>query len=86
MFRFLKQSPWLPGYNLAMMKLTAMKLNPAFKRTQPLPLLTADLAKRAGRAARSIAHALPMASTWPAVAVSAAGRMLNANHKVSAAV
>ena len=59
-----------------------MKLNPAFKRTQPLPLLTADIAKRAGRAARSIAQTLPMPSAWPAAAMTAAGRMINANYKV----
>ena len=63
-----------------------MKLNPAFKRTQPLPLLTADLAKRAGRAARSIAQALPLAGAWPVVAASAAGRMISANCKVPAPV
>jgi hypothetical protein len=68
------------------MKFNAMKLNPAFKRTQPLPQLTTDLAKRAGRAARSIAQALPRASAWPAVAVSAASRMVNSNLNMPAAV
>jgi hypothetical protein len=68
------------------MKLIAMKLNPAFKRTQPLPVLTADLAKRAERATRTMAVALPMAATWPTVAMSAANRMFNANRKVTAAV
>ena len=68
------------------MKVIAMKLNPAFKRTQPLPLLTSDLAKRAGRAARSIAQVLPRASAWPVAAATAAGRMVNANLNVPAAV
>ena len=62
-----------------------MRLNPAFKRTQPLPVLTADLAKRAGRAARSIAQALPLAGDWSAAAASAAGRMIKANLNVRAA-
>jgi hypothetical protein len=69
-----------------MMKRIAMKLNPAFKRTQPLPLLTTDITKRAGRAARSIAQVLPMASVWPVAAASAAGRMVKANLNVPAAV
>jgi len=68
------------------MKVIVMKLNPAFKHTQPLPLLTSDLAKRAGRAARSIAQALPRAGAWPVAAASAAGRMVNANLQMPAAV
>ena len=68
------------------MKVIAMKLNPAFKRTQPLPLLTADFAQRAGRAARSIAQVLPMARAWPVAAASAAGRMVQVNLNVPAAV
>jgi len=68
------------------MKVIAMKLNPAFKRTQPLPQLTSDLAQRAGRAARSIAQALPLASAWPVAAASAAGRMVKANFNMRAAV
>ena len=63
-----------------------MKLNPAFKRTQPLPLLTADVAKRAGRAARSLVRALPLGSAWPVAAVSAAGRMVKPNFNLPAAV
>ena len=69
-----------------MMKVIAMKLNPAFKRTQPLPVLTSDLAKRAERAARSIAQALPLATAWPVAAASAAGRMVKANLNVPAGV
>jgi hypothetical protein len=71
------------------MKVIAMKLNPAFKRTQLLPVLTADLAGRTGRAAQSIAQGFPLARVWPAVAVSAvsaANRMMNANSKLQAAV
>ena len=68
------------------MKVIAMKPNPAFKRTQPLPLLTADLAKRAERAARGIAQVLPLASAWPAVAVNAANRMINAHSKAPSPV
>lgn len=60
------------------MKMIAMRLNPAFKRTQPLPRLSADFAQRAGRAARSIAEAFPLA------AASAAGRMVKANLNVPA--
>jgi hypothetical protein len=67
------------------MKANSMRLNPAFKRTQPLPMLTADLAKRAGRAARSIAQALPLTGDWSAVAASAAGRMMKANLNMRAA-
>jgi hypothetical protein len=59
------------------MKVIVMKLNPAFKRTQPLPLLTTDLAKRPDRAARSLAQAIPLTGGWPTVAVSAASRMIN---------
>jgi len=55
------------------MKTDTMKTNPAFKRTQPLPLLTAELAQRAGRAARAIAQALPLNRDWPAAAMRAAG-------------
>ena len=68
------------------MKVIAMKLNPAFKRTQPLPLLNSDLARRAGRAARSIAQALPAASAGPVAAASAAGRMVKANLNLPVAV
>jgi hypothetical protein len=69
-----------------MMKMIAMKLNPAFKRTQPLPLLTVEIAQRAGRAARSITQVLPMARAWPVVAATAAGRMVNADLNVPIAV
>jgi len=68
------------------MRVIAMKLNPAFKRTQPLPLLTADLGKRAGRAARSLAPALPLTRAWPIVAVRAADRMVKSNLNLPAAV
>jgi len=68
------------------MKVIAMKLNPAFKRTQPLPMLTADFAKRAGRAAISIAQALPVASVWHAMAANAASRMVKTNLNLPAAV
>lgn len=61
------------------MKMITMRLNPAFKRTQPLPRLSADFAQRAGRAARSIAEALPLAA-----AASAAGRMVKVNLNVPA--
>ena len=55
------------------MKTNTMRTNPAFKRTQPLPLLTADLAHRAGRAAKAFVQALPLAGAWPAAAMRAAG-------------
>ena len=60
------------------MKVIVMKLNPAFKRTQPLPLLTTDLAKRADRAVSTLAQVIPMTGAWPTVAVSTASRMINA--------
>ncbi|HEX5220840.1 MAG TPA: hypothetical protein VFZ59_14825 [Verrucomicrobiae bacterium] len=63
-----------------------MKLNPAFKRTQPLPLLTADMTERKGRAARSLAPVLPVTRAWPLAAASAAGQIVKANLNVSAAV
>ena len=46
------------------MKMTVMKTNPAFKRTQPLPVLSADFAQRAGRAAMRFARAMPLAGAW----------------------
>lgn len=55
------------------MKSIAIKVNPAFKRTQPLPVLSADFKTRAGWAARSIAQ---VAGTLPAVAVRAAGAVV----------
>lgn len=55
------------------MKMISIKVNPAFKRTQPLPLLTADFAQRAGRAARAISQVMPVAGTWPVAALSVVG-------------
>jgi hypothetical protein len=46
------------------MRTYTMKTNPAFKRTQPLPLLSADFARRAGFAATSFARAMPLAGNW----------------------
>ena len=69
-----------------MMKVIAMKLNPAFKRTQPLPMLTADFAKRASRAARSIALALPVASAWHVVTANAASRRVKTHLNLPAVV
>lgn len=46
------------------MKTFTMKANPAFKRTQPLPLLSADFAQHAGWAARSLASVLPLGGDW----------------------
>lgn len=51
------------------MRMIAIKVNPAFKLTQPLPLLSADFdfARRAGRAAVSLARAMPLAG-WATTA------------------
>ncbi len=55
------------------MKRIANKVNPAFKRTQPLPVLSADFKTRAGWAARSLTL---VADTLPAAAVRAAGAVV----------
>jgi hypothetical protein len=67
------------------MKTNTMRTNPAFKQTQPLPLLTADFAQRAGRAAKAIARALPLAGAWPAAAMRTAGGAGKPNFNVPVA-
>lgn len=67
------------------MKTLKMRTNPAFKRTQPLPLLTADVAARAGWAARSITQVLPLAGSWPAAAARAARVVVKPSLSVRAA-
>jgi len=67
------------------MKTDTMRTNPAFKRTQPLPLLPADFARRAGHAAKAFARALPLTNEWPAAAMSGAGRVEKPNFNVSVA-
>lgn len=59
-----------------------MRTNPAFKQTQPLPMLRADFAQRAGWAAKSIAQA---AGAWPAAAMRAAGAVVKPGLNVRAA-
>ncbi len=54
------------------MKSLMNKPNPAFKRTQPLPLLSAELAQHAGWAARGIAQVLPLGGDWSGMAARAA--------------
>jgi hypothetical protein len=63
------------------MKSIPKRTNPAFKRTQPLPLLPADFAQRAGWAARTIAQA---AGAWPAAAMRAAGAVVKPGLNVRA--
>jgi hypothetical protein len=46
------------------MRMITIKVNPAFKLTQPLPLLTAEFAQRAGRAAMYVARGMPLANVW----------------------
>lgn len=65
------------------MNLLRTKANPAFKRTQPLPMLPVDFARRAGWAARSFAQALPLAGSWPAVAVQVAGAVVRPGLKLA---
>jgi len=67
------------------MKTDTMRMNPAFKRTQPLPLLTADFTQRAGRAAKAIVPALPPVGAWPAAAMRPVGAGLQPNFSVAAA-
>jgi hypothetical protein len=54
------------------MKMIPNKANPAFKRTQPLPMLSAEFAQRAGRAAMSFARAMPLAGAWATAGLSGA--------------
>lgn len=51
----------------------AIRVNPAFKRTQPLPVLSADFKPRAGWAARSMAL---VADTLPGAAARAASAVV----------
>lgn len=50
------------------MRMIANKVNPAFKLTQPLPLLSADVAQRGGRTVVSVARAMPLAGWATTVA------------------
>lgn len=61
------------------MKRIAIKLNPAFKRTQPLPVLSVDFQTRAGGRSRSIDL---VAETSPTVAVRAVGAVVPAGFGV----
>jgi len=51
------------------MKTIMTKINPAFKRMQPLPLLRADFQQRAGWATSHLAQVLPLAGSLPVAVV-----------------
>jgi hypothetical protein len=56
------------------MRMITIKVNPAFKLTQPLPLLTAEFAQHAGRAAMSVARGMPLANAWGSARLDEADR------------